>query len=529
MKLTRDFRAPGRSMAVAENCMAATSHPAATLAALDILRAGGNAIDAAIAAIALQAVVDPHMTGVGGDCFVLYAQPGKPMIALNGSGRAPAAASLEWYLERGITALPDYSPHVVTIPGAVDAWCRLSADYGRKGIDASLQPAIRAAEDGYLIHPRVSHDWFRFQERVARYQGASVYLPGGSPPLTGSRLRLPALARTLRRIAGEGRDAFYTGAIAEDMVATLRDLGGLHTLDDFSAQRSDYVEPISADYRGYRLHECPPNGQGLTALIIARILEGFDMSENAISEADRIHLFAEATKAAYRRRDLLVADPAFAPFDVNEVLSDAAIAALRKPITRDRALPPETWDGPTHRDTVYLTVVDRDRNVVSLINSLFHAFGTGIYAPAAGVLLQNRGSGFRLVAGHANAIAPRKRPMHTIIPGMVTRNGRTVMSFGVMGGQFQSVGHAQILSNIVDRGDNPQSASDRPRSFFVDGGLSLEPAAASVVASDLEKRGHRIVVADEPLGGYQGIWIDEATGALYGGSDHRKDGLALGY
>ncbi|WP_425330076.1 gamma-glutamyltransferase [Terrirubrum flagellatum] len=530
MNRTRNFLSPGRSVAVAENGMAATSHPAATLAALDILRAGGNAIDAAIAAVALQGVVDPHMTGIGGDCFVLFAPRGrKPLVALNGSGRAPAAAHLDWFLERGITALPDHSPHAVTVPGAVDAWCRLSSDHGRKSIDEVLQPAIKAAEGGFVIHPRVSHDWARFSERVGRYAGASVYLPGGEVPKVGQRLTLPALARTLKRIGREGRDAFYKGAIADDMVKTLRDLGGLHTLDDFAAQTCDYVEPISANYRGYTLHECPPNGQGLAALIIARILEGFDLGASNLSEADRIHLMAEATKAAYRKRDLLVADPAFAPFDVSEVLSDSAIGAMRKPISLDKALPPETWDGPVHRDTVYVTVVDRDRNAVSFINSLFNAFGSGIYAAESGVLLQNRGSGFRFTKGHANAIAPRKRPLHTIIPGLVTKGDRAVMSFGVMGGQFQSTGHAQILSNIVDRGDNPQSASDRPRSFIVDGALSIEPTIDAAIADDLAKRGHRVVRAEAPHGGCQAIWIDEENGVLLGGSDHRKDGLALGY
>lgn len=529
MNRTRNFLKPGRSLAVAENGMAATSHPAATLAALDILRAGGNAIDAAIAAVALQGVVDPHMTGIGGDCFVLYSQPGKPLVALNGSGRAPAGISLDWLLGQGITALPDYSPHVVTIPGAVDAWCRLSADYGRKSIDEVLQPAIEAAENGYVIHPRVAHDWKRFAERVGRYAAAPLYLPGGEPPKIGSRISLPALGRTLKRIGREGRDAFYSGAVAEEIVATLRGLGGLHAIEDFAAQTSNYVEPISANYRGHTLHECPPNGQGLTALIIARILEGFDLKGESLSEADRIHLFAEATKAAYMQRNRLVADPDFAPFDVSEVLSDAAIAALRKPITLEKAQDAAIWDGPIHRDTVYLTVVDRDRNAVSFINSLFNAFGSGIFAPECGVLLQNRGSGFNLIKGHPNAIGPRKRPLHTIIPGMLSRNGRTVMSFGVMGGQFQSTGHAQIMSNILDRGDNPQAASDRPRSFYVDGGLSLEPTVDAGIADDLKRRGHRVVIAEEPLGGCQAIWIDEESGVLLGGSDHRKDGLALGY
>lgn len=530
MKLTRDFTRPGRSAALAGSAMVATSHPAATLAALDLLRAGGNAVDAAIAAVAVQGVVDPHMTGIGGDCFVIYAPAGKAPVSINGSGRAPAAAALDWYLERGLAALPDTSPHAVTIPGAVDAWDKLSAQYGRKGLAASLAPAIAAARDGYVLQPRVASDWARETGRLSGNRtAAAALLPGGRAPLPGDRMENPALAVTLERIAREGRKGFYDGPVAEEMTAVLRDLGGLHTEDDFLAQTADWTTPIRATYRDHEILECPPNGQGLAALILMKILERFDLADPSLSEADRIHLHAEATKAAYRRRDLIVADPAVAPVDVEAALSSAAIDRLVKPIRLDRAAAPAEFDGPNHKDTVYVTVVDKDRNAISFINSVFWAFGSTIYAPRSGVLLHNRGLGFKLQAGHPNAIAPRKRPMHTIIPAMMMKDGRPVMPFGVMGGQYQAAGHAHVVSRIVDHRDNPQQASDRPRSFTFDGTLSLETTIPEATKLDLEKRGHKTAWAPEPIGGCQAIRIDWERDVLIGGSDHRKDGLALGY
>ena len=527
---SRDFMMPGRSVAIAEHGMAATSHPASTQAALDVLRGGGNAIDAALAAVAVQCVLDPHMTGVGGDCFCLYAPRGKRPIAYNGSGRAPAGAELDWYLAQGHKAVPDLSPHCVTIPGAVDAWCRLSEDHGTKPLDELFAPAIRAAEEGFVITPRVGRDWQRFKERVGAHpDAAKLYLPSNKAPEVGDRLAHPALGRTLRRIAGEGRSAFYQGEVAAELAACLSGLGGFHKLEDFATHSGNYCDPISASYRGFDVLECPPNGQGLAALIILRILEGFDLREGDIGEADRIHLLAEATKAAYSLRNVLIADPDQCPFDVAATLTDGAIAQLRAPIRMDKAQEPSRWDGPVHRDTVYLCVVDKDRNAVSFINSLFAAFGSGIYAPKSGVLLQNRGTGFRVERGHANAIGPRKRPLHTIIPGMLSRDGRALMPFGVMGGQFQAAGHAHFVSQMLDRGDNPQAASDRPRSFSIDGVLSLEPTIREEVRKELEKCGHRTIVAPDPLGGCQAIFIDEERGILLGGSDHRKDGLALGY
>ncbi|MHB2169611.1 gamma-glutamyltransferase [Alsobacter sp. R-9] len=526
----RDFMKPGRSAAMAGRGMAATSHPDATLAAIDVLRAGGNAVDAALAAVALQGVIDPHMTGIGGDCFALVARPGHPVVAINGSGRTPAAASIEPLLAQGLATIPDGSAHAVTVPGAVDAWCLLSERLGRIGMDRILAPAIAAAREGFVVTPRVAHDWAVYQGRLkAHAEAAAHFLPGGHPPAPGDRMSNPALAGTLARIAREGRSAFYEGQVAEELASLLAAKGGSHRADDFAGHRTQEVTPISARYRGYELFECPPNGQGLAALLIARILEGFDLAGETLGEADRIHLLAEASKAAYRQRDALVCDPDHHPVDVDGLLSEASINAMRAPISLDRVQQPSSDESPVHRDTVYVSVVDGEGMAVSLINSIFFAFGSGIYAPRSGVLLQNRGAGFRLDPSHPNAFAPGKRPMHTIIPAMLMKDGRPVLSYGVMGGQYQAVGHAHVLSRIVDCGDDPQQASDRPRTFAHDGVLTLEPTVDSAVAADLERRGHRIAMAKEPLGGCQAIWIDRARGVLVGGSDHRKDGIALGY
>lgn len=526
----RDFFKPGRSVAVSDKGMAATSHPLATLAAVDILREGGSAVDAAVAAVALQCVIDPHMTGIGGDCFALYAPAGGTPVALNGSGRAPQRAKLDYFLEQGLTAIPDDSPHAVTIPGAIDAWCRLIGAYGRFDMGRVLAPAIAAAEEGYCITPRVELDWHRYSSRVAKYPASSAYfLPHGQAPRTGQRVTNPALAATLKAVAREDRDAFYRGRVAEEITKLLQSLGGLHEESDFADYKAFETTPISGKFRGRDLLECPPNGQGLAALLITRILDGFDLRDPKLSDADRIHLHAEATKAGYAMRDQLISDPEYLTFDIDALLSDRSIAAMRAKISLERAADASVWDGPTHRDTVYVSVVDRDGNAISLINSVFFPFGSGIYAPGCGVLLQNRGAGFVLKPGHPNAIGPGKLPFHTIIPGMLMENGKVRMSFGVMGGQYQAAGHAHMLTQILDRDLDPQQASDQPRSFCFGGKLSLEPTISEETRRDLERRGHVVEWADEPIGGAQAIMIDHERGVLLGASDHRKDGVALGY
>ena len=524
----RDFHKTGRSLAVAQNGMAATSHPRATLAAIDILRRGGNAIDAAVAAVAIQGVVEPQMTGIGGDCFALVALGGGRPIALNGSGRTPAGTDAEKYAGGEARDIPPTSPEAVTIPGAIDAWCTLIERHGSLPLADVLAPAIEAAEQGFCVTPRVASDWRRFRARVEIDPNAAAqFLPGGRVPEIGDVRAQPRLGATLRKIAREGRAGFYEGEVAEEMVAVLRKLGGAHSMDDFAVHRCEHVTPISADYRGFTVMECPPNGQGLAALMILRVLEGFDVGK--LNDADRIHLLAEATKAAYATRDAYFCDPAITPLEPARFLSDAVISKIRQAISMDRAGEAQPWLDTEHRDTVYVTVVDRDLNAVSLINSIFSPFGSGIYAPNSGVLLHNRGWSFRAKPGHPNSLAPSKRPMHTIIPGMLMQGDRAVMPFGVMGGHYQAAGHANFISNVLDFGLDIQAAAERPRSFCFDGALSLETTIGQDIHDEMHRRGHTVRWTEEAIGGCQAIRIDRARGVLLGASDHRKDGVALGY
>jgi len=526
----RHFHYPNRSLAVAGEAMAATSHPLATLTAIETLKAGGNAVDAAIAAAAVLAVVEPAMTGIGGDCLVLYAPKAGAPIAYNGSGRAPKAAELGWYRDRKFSEIPIESPHSVTVPGAIEAWFRLQRDHGTKEMAALLRPAIRAAEAGVHIEPRVAFDWAIGEEKLIHDPASrAVFLPADKPPSIGDLHRQPQLAATLRKIAQEGPTAFYQGAVAADMVSKLRELGGLHTEEDFAAARGDYVTPISASYRGHRVYECPHNGQGLVALMILRTLEAYELGNARWSEADRHHLLAEATKAAYRARDAFLGDPQTMTVAVDEFLSDARTERTRAKITLDHASEPVDWDEPEHKDTVYLAVVDRDRNAISFINSLFHDFGSGITAPNSGVLLHSRGHMFSTIPGHPNAIGPRKRPLHTIIPGLLVKDNRAVMPFGVMGGNYQATGHAMLLMHVLDRGLDIQATLEQPRSFAFAGTLQLEATVDDEIADDLERRGHKLDELVKPHGAGQAIWIDHTRGVLLGGSDPRKDGCALGY
>lgn len=524
----RDFQMPGRSAAFACNGMCATSHPLAARTAIDILERGGNAMDAAIAGAVLLGLCEPQMTGIGGDCFVLFSRPGDPHIqALNGSGRAAAAASAAALRAEGHTAVPVYSAHAVTVPGAVDAFCRLSADHGRLGLDALLAPAIRYAEEGVPVAPRVAFDWPE-DARVLQGHGLRYFLPGGTPPHVGQMFRAPGQAEVLRRIARQGRAAFYEGEVAEDMLAALNALGGVQTAADFAAQRCDYTTPVSGGYKGANLVEHPPNGQGATAILLLNILSHFDIAGMDPFGAARTHIEAEATKLAYDARNRFIADPDHMDKCYHLLAPETAarLAALIDPKRAMAAARPLTE--AVHRDTIYITVVDRDRMAVSLIYSIFHGFGSGIASEKFGILLQNRGAGFTLEEGHPNELAGGKRPMHTIIPGMLTEQGRVTMPFGVMGGAYQATGHARMVSNLRDFGMDVQTAIDAPRAFADPLGLKLERGYAPEVAQRLAEMGHTILSAPEPIGGAQAIWIHD-DGVLEGGSDPRKDGCALGY
>ncbi|MFQ5765107.1 MAG: gamma-glutamyltransferase, partial [Rhodospirillales bacterium] len=463
----RNFELPGRSPAFGTDGMAATSHPLATQAALGMLKAGGNAMDAAVAACAVQCVVEPQATGIGGDCFVLYAPGGSgDIVAFNGSGRAPKAATLDWFAGQGIGEIDEYSPHAVTVPGAIDAWCRLLEDFGTKSIADVLQPAIGYARDGYPVHARVSFDW-RLYAHVLGHdpEAARVYLPGGKPPEPGQRHRQPELAATLERIAAAGRDGFYAGPVAEDIVGRLTALGGAHSLDDFAEAAGEYVDPIKTAYRGFEVYECPPNGQGIIALLMLNVLADAGLGDLGPLDAERMHLSIEAARLAYAERDAVVADPRHADVPVDRLLSADYAAELRARILDDRASDRPPVDMAVHADTVYLCVVDKDRNAVSFINSLFEPFGSGLMAPDSGVLLQNRGSSFNLDPDHPNCIGSGKRPMHTIIPGMLAKDAKAVMPFGVMGGHYQAFGQMYFLTNMFEFGLDIQEAMDLPRLF----------------------------------------------------------------
>ena len=518
---------------IAERGAAATAHPLATLVAIDTLRAGGNAVDAAIAAVAVLGVIEPGATGIGGDCFALIAPKGRDkVIAYNGAGRAPRAADAEWFLDRGIGRIAPDSIHAVTVPGAIEAWCRLANDHGKLGIDRLLQPAIRLAADGFIVAQRVAADWQRAFAKLRADPGSRAgLLLKGKAPKAGDRFAMPALAKALKAIARDGADTFYRGWIADDIVRRLRAEGSLHTLEDFARHRGDYADPIATGYRGARVWECPPPGQGLTALMMLNLLGALPHTQDPMS-ADRFHFQIEAGKLAYAERNRHLADPQHVDVPVKRLLSAAHAKRLAASINRNHAMT-ELPDSllPSHPDTTYLTVVDEDRTAVSFINSIYYSFGSGRLAPKSGVLLQNRGACFVVEPGHPNCIAPAKRSMHTIIPAMATKGGRPIVSFGVMGGQYQPVGQAHVLSNMLDYGMDPQAALDCPRLFFDEGVVGVESGIPAGLRRDLKRRGHRIaqLPVNEPLGGGQVIAIDWKRGVLIAGSEPRKDGAALGY
>jgi gamma-glutamyltranspeptidase/glutathione hydrolase len=511
--------------------MVATSHPQAALTAIEVMRAGGTAVDAAVAACALLGVIEPQSTGIGGDCFALVQPRGEgKIVAYNGSGRAPKAATPEWYLERGIKSIPLTSAHAVTVPGAVDAWSTILRDHGRLGFDTLLQPAIKAAEEGYVVAPRIAFDWKNQFEKLKNGTNARRYLlPHGKPAVAGDVIRQPELGLTLRAIAKNGRDAFYKGAIAEDMVETLRGIGGLHSLDDFEGHTTETTTPIGTMYRGHDVWQCPPNGPGITMLVMLNILSRFDLTKFPAMSVERFHLEAEAARIAYMMREQHIGDPAHVDIDVVRILTPEFAEEYGGKIRMDRTLDLPVVTPPMNPSTVYITVVDKDRNVCSFINSIAHAFGSAIVSNKTGILLQNRGGGFRIQPGHPNCIAPGKRPLHTIIPSVVTKAGRAVMPFGVMGGQYQPVGQSHVLTNMLDYGCDVQEAIDMPRGLHYEGVYQLEDGVPGEIVEGLKKLGHKTTSVVSPLGGAQAIWIDWEKGTLTGGSDPRKDGCALGY
>mgnify|MGYP000882986152 CR=1 FL=1 len=527
----RRFDLPGRSPVYAENGMAATSHPLATMSAIDVLRRGGNAVDAAIAASATLCVVEPQSTGIGGDCFAIVVEPDGTVHGLNGSGRAPAAVDADRLRAKGYSEIPEFGPHAVTVPGAVRAWETLLGKLGTLPFEALFADAIRYCTDGFAVHPRVAWDWARREAALATDTGAAQhYLVNGKAPAAGTRQRQPALAATLRKIARDGAKAFYEGEIGAEIAATVRGLGGCLSEADLASNEADWVQPIGARFAGHEILEIPPNGQGITALIMFRLIEAIGTAGGDPDSAARHHLEIEAGRLAYSVRDHLVADPTTMTTTPAELLSDALIDRLAARFDPKRRNPDVSLPPLPKSDTIYLTVVDRDRRAVSFINSTYDSFGSGIVTPVSGVTLQNRGACFSLAKGHPNELGPGKRPMHTIIPAMALAGGEAAVSFGVMGGDYQPMGHVHVFANLALHGMDPQAAIDHPRLFWAaDGVLQAEAGIAAGLRRDLEALGHRVTDAERPHGGGQMIAIDRASGFLIGGSDPRKDGMAAGW
>ncbi|MBL8204841.1 MAG: gamma-glutamyltransferase [Blastocatellia bacterium] len=520
----------GRSVVRAMNGMVATSQPLASAAGLRILQQGGNAIDAAIAAAAVLCVVEPMMVSPGGDLFALiWDAKKKELKALNASGRAPKALSIDELKKRGITKKPEFGIHTVTVPGAVDGWATLLKSHGTMTLAQVLQPAIEYAERGFPVTEIIATDWREGEQHKANADFAATFLRDGKAYTTGEIFTNKNLANSLKLIAKGGRDVMYKGELANKIVKFAQAQGGLHTMQDFADHKSNWVEPISTTYRGHTVYELPPNNQGLAALQMLNILEGYDVKSLGHNSAEYLHLLVEAKKLAFVDRAKHIADPAFYKAPLAQLLSKDYAAQLRQKINLGQAQEP-TANGPSGgEDTVYLTVVDKDRNCVSFIQSIFSAFGSGLVAGDTGIVLHNRGAGFSFDPNAANKLEGGKRPFHTLIPGMVLKDGKPWLTFGVMGGDMQAQGHVQVLLNLIDFGMDAQQAGEQPRFRHFENGLALESAIGADVRQALEAKGHKLTTAPGMFGGYQAILLDPLTGALAGGSDVRKDGCALGW
>jgi gamma-glutamyltranspeptidase / glutathione hydrolase len=538
-----------RSPVLGRRGMVAASQPLAVAAGLQILDQGGNAADAAVATAAALNVTEPTSTGIGGDCFALYYDAAAHRVsALNGSGRAPAALTLERLEREGFGAeLPPFHPYTVTIPGACAGWCDLLAAHGDLPLETVLAPAVRLAEEGFPVAPITAYFWQRGAERQLRHAPGGLELTvGGRGPRPGELFRNPGLAHTLRAVAEGGKEAFYRGEIAEAIAASVQGAGGCLTVEDLAAHRSDWEEPVSVTYRGLRVWECPPNGQGLAALLALNLLGGFDLASLPPLSAARLHLMVEAMRLGFADARWYVADPAFNPAPLEGLLSPEYAAERRRRIDPSRATLDQTRGAPhAASDTVYLSVVDGQGNACSFINSNYMGFGTGIVPAGWGFTLQNRGHNFSLDPGHPNALAPGKRPYHTIIPALATKTGsageqQLFASFGVMGGFMQPQGHLQVVVALADDNLDPQSALDRPRfciqdgeagSGAGDGGVALEQGIPARVMDELAEMGHPVEAvsghARVLFGRGQIILRDSESGVLWGGSDPRADGCAM--
>jgi gamma-glutamyltranspeptidase/glutathione hydrolase len=538
-------RHQSRSVVIAANGMVATSQPLAVQAGIDILKAGGNAVDAAIAVNAVLGVVEPMSCGIGGDLFaIVWDAKSKKLYGLNASGRSPYQLNREAFREKGLSEIPDAGPLSWSVPGCVDGWEELRRRFGTKEYAELLAPAIRYAREGFPVSEIIAESWRASERNLRRWpDSAKTYLPGGRAPRVGKVFKNPYIARTYERIVEGGRDAFYRGSVADEIVAFSEANGGYFSSRDFAEHTSTWVEPVSTNYRGYDVWELPPNGQGIAALQMLNVLEAYDLKSLGHNSAEHLHLFVEAKKLAFADRAKFYADPDFNRLPTAELISKDYAAGRRELIDPDRAMLETPAGDPklVHGDTVYLTVVDKDRNCVSFIQSVYYAFGSEVVPGDLGFALQNRGALFALDPEHLNTLEPHKRPFQTMIPAFVTKEGRPHLSFGVMGGDMQPQGHVQVLSNLIDFGMNVQQAGDaaRVRHFgsdtptggtMTDGGtVAIESGIGDGAIEGLRRRGHRLVREVGSFGGYQAILIDWENGVLHAGTDPRKDGCAMGY
>jgi gamma-glutamyltranspeptidase / glutathione hydrolase len=533
-----------RSVVMARNGVIATSQPLASAAGLRVLQQGGNAIDAAVTAAAVLAVVEPSMTGIGGDLFaIVYNAKTKTIHGLNASGRSPAAATIDEFARRSLKDIPYRGVLSVSVPGVVDGWHELLSKHGTISLARALEPAIDYAQEGFAVSEIIAEQWKAAEKTLSQDPpAAATFLPSGRAPSAGEVFRNPKLASTLEQIGKGGRDVFYRGAIAQAIAADMKRRNGLLTAADLAAHRADWVTPLSTTYRGHEILELPPNTQGVVALEMLNILEGFDLKSLGHNSAAYLHLLVEAKRIAFADRAAWLGDLGSVPPDVLKKLHSKEYAAeRRKEIDPARAAADYnplaaagsasgSKDFPAAKgDTIYLTAADGNGNVVSLIQSIYESFGSGIVAGDTGIVLHNRGSLFSMQAGHPNALAPGKRPFHTLVPAMVLKDGRPWLSFGVMGGDMQAQGHVQVVLNLIDFGMNVQEAGEVARFRHSAAGLALESAIGAEARAGLESRGHRLITTPGVFGGFQGILIDPKTGVLMGGSDPRKDGHAVGY
>jgi gamma-glutamyltranspeptidase / glutathione hydrolase len=537
----------GRSVTLAQNGMVATSHPLAGQVGLDVLKHGGNAVDAAIAASAAMGLLEPMSCGIGGDLFALvWDARTQTLHGLHANGRAPLAATRDYFKKAGYDEIPTLGPLSWSVPGCVDGWDQLRQRFGTKSFAELLGPSIEYAEKGAPVPEVIAGYWRAAEAKLAAHpESAKVYLIDGErAPHTGEVFKNPALAATYREIAKHGRDAFYKGTIADKLADFSKRNGGLITKEDLAKHTSSWVKPVSTTYRGYEVWELRPPGQGIAVLQMLNLLEGYDLKKLGPASPDYWHLFVEAKKLAYADRAKFYADPEFAKVPVEGLIAKSYADERRKRIDPHKAMAdPQPGDPKLGKaDTIYLCVVDKDRNCVSLIQSNYMGFGSGLAPADLGFALQNRGTLFSLDEKHANRLEPGKHPFHTIIPAMVTLNGKPVFVFGVMGGDMQPQGHVEVLVNLIDFGMDVQQAGEAPRVEHIgsatptghkgepDGGtIQAELGLPTEVVQDLERRGHHVVWVKRNGGGYQGIWIDPKSGVLHGGTEARKDGAAVGY